>query len=76
MLRKYKIDRRGKNERETVTEKSVRVGTVNVGTMNKRYREVAEMLRRRKIDFCCLQETRWKGEHSRTEGGYKFFWVA
>ena len=57
-----------------MTEKSLRVGTVNVGTMNKRYSEVAEMLRRRKIDFGCLQETRWKGEHSRTEGGYTFFW--
>ena len=53
---------------------NVRIGTANIGTMNKRYGEVAEMLRRRKIDFCCLQVTRWKGEHSRTEGGFKFFW--
>ena len=52
----------------------MRIGTVNVGSMNKRCGEVTDMLRRRKLDFCCLQETRWKGEHSRTEGGYKFFW--
>jgi hypothetical protein len=54
--------------------KGLRIGTVNVGSMNKRCGEVTDMLRRRKLDFCCLQETRWKGEHSRTEGGYKFFW--
>ena len=40
----------------------------------KSYGEVAKMLRKRKIDFCCRQETKWKGEHSRTEGGYTFFW--
>ena len=56
-----------------MAEKGLRMGTVNVGTMNKRCGEVTEMLRRRKLDFCCLQETRWKGEHSKTEGGYKFF---
>jgi hypothetical protein len=61
-------------ERMVKAEKSLRMGTVNVGTMNRRYGEVAEMLRRRRVDFCCLQETRWKGEHSRTDGGYIFFW--
>ena len=49
------------------------MGTVNGGTMNKRYGEVTEMLSRKKIDFCCLQETRLKGDHSDTEGGYTFF---
>ena len=32
----------------------------------------------RKIDFCCAQETRWKGESARMLGAngrrYKFFW--
>lgn len=42
--------------------------------MNNRCGDVTEMLRRRKLDFCCLQETRWKGEHSKTEGGNKLFW--
>ena len=27
----------------------------------RRSGEVMEALRRRKIDFCCTQETRWKG---------------
>ena len=57
-----------------MTERGLRIGTVNVGTMNKRCGEVTEMLRRRKKDFCCLQETRWKREGGKTEGAYKFFW--
>lgn len=68
---------RGTNERKRIengTERGLRMGTVNVGTMTKRYGEVTEMLRRRKIDFCCLQETRWKGESNKTDGGYKFLW--
>ena len=31
------VDRRGKNEREKVAEKRLRVVSVNVGTTNKRY---------------------------------------
>ena len=37
----------------------LRIGTVNVGTMSGRASEVVEMLTRRKVDVCCLQETRW-----------------
>jgi hypothetical protein len=54
------------------------VATVNVGTMTGRANEVVEMIGRRQIDFCSVQETRWKGEGTRRiEGGdkrYKFFW--
>ena len=54
---------------------ALRVGTVNVGTMHGRSAEVAEMLKQRKLDFCCLQETRWKGGSAKQIGSYKFFWV-
>ena len=37
-----------------------------------------DALHRRKVDFCCAQETRWKGEGTRMLGAngirYKFFW--
>ena len=37
-----------------------------------------DALHRRNIDFCCAQETRWKGESARMLGAngrrYKFFW--
>ena len=60
--------------RKAVEEASLRVGSVNVGTMRSREGEVSDMLGRRKVDICCLQETRWKGESARTIGGYKFYW--
>ena len=47
----------------------VRVGSVNVGTMCGRSEEVAEMVGRRNLDFCCVQETRWKGGSARIIGG-------
>ena len=34
----------------------LRVGSVNVGTLLKRSSEVAEMVGRRQLDFCCVQE--------------------
>src|SRR5277367_4618691 len=40
---------------------SVRVGMVNVRTMSRRSMEVVDVSARRRLDFCCLQETRWKG---------------
>ena len=57
---------------------SLRVGTVNIGSMSRRSGEVVDMAGRRDLDFCCLQETRWKGGSARVLGRdgarYKFFW--
>jgi hypothetical protein len=58
-----------------VDELSLRIGTANVGTMRGRSGEVVEMAKRRRLDFCCLQETRWKGGSARTLGDFKFFWI-
>src|SRR3989442_13308561 len=56
----------------------LRVGSWNVGTMSRRDGEVADMASRRCLDFCCLQETRWRGEGNKWLGAkgkrYKFFW--
>jgi hypothetical protein len=46
----------------------LRVGTVNVGTLKGRGDEVVEMAGRRRLDFCCLQETRWRGASSVKRG--------
>ena len=40
----------------------VRVDTWNVGSMSGRGTEVCEELRKRKMDVCCLQEVRWRGQ--------------
>ena len=53
----------------------LRLGSVNVGTMRGRKDEVVDMMLRRSLDFCCLQETRWRGGSARTIGSCKFYWV-
>ena len=56
----------------------MRVATINVGTMRGRSAEIVEMLTRRNVDICCVQETRWKGDSARKLSGkdshFKFFW--
>ena len=76
-----KLQRRGgrkaKKKRELRKTRSVdiRVGTLNVGSMTGKGREVADLMSRRRIDILCVQETRWKGAKSRNlGGGFKLFY--
>ena len=43
----------------------VRFGSWNVGSISGRGTEVCEELRKRKVDVCCLQDVRWRGEGAR-----------
>ena len=56
----------------------LRIASLNVGSMKGRSGEVVETLERRKVDICCVQETRWRGCSARMiqgkESRYKFFW--
>ena len=45
------------------------MGTLNIGTMTRRGRELADMMERRNVDILCLQETKWKGSKARKIGG-------
>ncbi|KAK6764329.1 hypothetical protein RB195_024595 [Necator americanus] len=50
----------------------VRLPTLNVGTLTGRSRELTDILRKRRVDICSVQEIRWKGSKSRKLGdGYK-----
>ena len=64
--------------RERSKSQDVRTATWNVSNMVSRSGEVVDALHRRKIDFCCAQETWWEGESARMIGAngrrYKFFW--
>ena len=57
---------------------SFRVCSLNVGTLRGRSSEIVEMLERREVDVCCVQEHRWRGRSVRMIEGkaerYKFFW--
>ncbi|MCJ8742455.1 hypothetical protein PDJAM_G00082310 [Pangasius djambal] len=60
--------RKGKNV-------GLRIGTLNVGTMTGKGRELADMMERRKVDILCAQETRWKSSKARSIGaGLKLFY--
>jgi len=37
----------------------------NVGSLTGKIREVAELLKRRKINICCVPETKWKGDEAK-----------
>ena len=57
----------------------VRVASWNVGSMRRRGGELVEGLDRRRVDVCCVQEHRWRGESARMITGrdsrYKFYWI-
>ncbi|KAK6744303.1 hypothetical protein RB195_011169 [Necator americanus] len=53
----------------------VRLAALNVGTLTQRSRELANTLRKRRVDICCVQETRWKSSKSKELGdGYKLIY--
>ncbi|VDO25605.1 unnamed protein product [Haemonchus placei] len=39
----------------------VRNGTLNVGSLTGKFRDVADLMKRRNIQVLCLQGTSWKG---------------
>ena len=54
------------------------MGTWNIGSMSGRGTEVREELRNRRMDVCCLQEVRWRGQGAWFLGmkgrRYKLWW--
>ncbi|KAK3573614.1 hypothetical protein QTP86_030001, partial [Hemibagrus guttatus] len=75
--RRSRGGRRVHRQREKRKGKSVglRIGTLNVGTMTGKSRELADVMERRKVDILCVQETRWKGSKARSIGaGFKLFY--
>ena len=76
-LQRRRGGRKAKKKRELRKTRSVdiRVGTLNVGSMTGKGREVVDLMSRRRIDILCVQETRWKGAKSRNlGGGFKLFY--
>ncbi|KAK3570259.1 hypothetical protein QTP86_017110 [Hemibagrus guttatus] len=66
---------RRQREKRKVKSVGLRIGTLNVGTMTGKGRELADMMERRKVDILCVQETRWKGSKAHSiEAGFKLFY--
>jgi len=58
--------------RQSKEYQAIKVGTVKIGTLTGKGREIAEMMDKRKLDILCLQETRWKGKKAKElAGGHK-----
>ena len=61
-----------------ISGETLRIGTINVGTMRERSEEVAEMLERRRVDICALQEVRMGEKGAKILNGkdsrYKIWW--
>ncbi|XP_026746110.1 uncharacterized protein LOC113507456 [Trichoplusia ni] len=66
---------RRKKRAQSVREIRLRCASWNIGTMTGRGRELADVLKRRRINVACLQETKWRGGRAREIGeGYKFYY--
>lgn len=56
-------------------KKLVRIGTLNIGSMTGKSREIADLMARRRINILCVQETRWRGNKAKEIGeGYKLIY--
>ncbi|XP_064111500.1 craniofacial development protein 2-like [Macrobrachium nipponense] len=76
IYRPNSVDMQGLPHRERVWLKKrareLRVGTLNVVTMRGTGRAIADLMKTRRVDILCVQETRWKGNKARELGeGYK-----
>ena len=56
------------HEKKVEKRIGIRFVSWNVGSISGRRTEVCEELRKRKVDVCCLQEVRWRGEGTRFFG--------
>ncbi|KAK6028591.1 hypothetical protein OSTOST_05325, partial [Ostertagia ostertagi] len=59
------MDKQARKSSVKDKRKTIRIATLNVGTLTGRAAEVAEMLRERNIDICALQETKWTGANEK-----------
>ena len=73
------VDQQGLPHQERVRPKkkarNIRVGTLNVGTMTGKGRAIADLMKNRRVDILCVQETRWSGDKAIELGeGYKLLY--
>ena len=64
-----------KSKTGKLVARKLRVATWNIGTLTGKSRELAEVLKNRRVHVACLQETKWKGSKARDIGeGYKLYY--
>ena len=54
----------------------IQLPTLNMGSMQEKWGEIFETLKRRCVDICCLQGVRWKEQWTKMiENCFKFLWI-
>ena len=63
--------------KKLVHESRIRFGTWNIGTLTGKSMEVVDTMTRRRINFMCLQETKWVGKKAREldSSGFKLWYT-
>ena len=61
--------------KKQVNECRIRFSTWNIGTLKGKAWEVIGVMRDRKINILCLQETKWVGEKAKDIDGYKLWYT-
>ncbi|XP_059295582.1 uncharacterized protein LOC132048918 [Lycium ferocissimum] len=51
----------------------LRIGSWNIGTLTGKSIELAKILKKRKINIACVQESRWVGDRARDVDGFKLW---
>ncbi|KAG5632120.1 hypothetical protein H5410_003837 [Solanum commersonii] len=54
--------------------RNVRVGSWNIGSLTGKSIELVKILKKRKINIACVQETRWVGSKARDVDGFKLWY--
>nr|XP_017217279.1 PREDICTED: uncharacterized protein LOC108194853 [Daucus carota subsp. sativus] len=52
----------------------IRLASLNVGTLTGKFLELVDVLRKKKVDVACIQETRWKGEKTKEANGFELWY--
>ena len=75
-IRPKKIAQRRRRRDNEGKGKTIRIATLNVGSMTGRGQEVVDFMERRKINIMCVHETKWKGSKARElRNGFKLFYI-
>ncbi|KAL5144498.1 Craniofacial development protein 2 [Glycine soja] len=63
--------------KKLVHDRRIRFGTWNIGTLTGKCMEIVDVMVRRKINFMCLQETKWTGEKAKEldNSGFKLWYT-
>jgi exonuclease III len=63
--------------RKLVEPSRLHVGSLNIGSLTDKLREVVDTMIRRRVNILCIQETKWKGQKAKEieDTGFKLWYT-